>query len=357
LKRNNVSSSSLLQKMPLRETTTATREPWAPLHFSTRSMPKAEQFGGWRDFVAAAVELTLIDAPIEGFEAEQDIWNLGRLVLASARMPGRGYVRSWHHLTRDPLDHWCLVLCEGATPGTRGPLSFRSLARPFFGGGADGRVLTLFVPRDLFASRSSAFDSSPPDIPDTGLGALLADYLLSLERQLPQLIPEEIPRVAEATRAMLLACIAPTSASINEASAPLLQTARKRARRVIQRNLHASSLAPAMLCRSVGISRSGLYRLFEGDGGVTHYIQRQRLLGAFAALSDLNDTRAIAQIAEAFGFPSASGFSRAFRREFDLSPGDARAAAHSGHPCASVPAEAARVAAGDLGAILRSLQV
>lgn len=112
-----------------------------------------------------------------------------------------------------------------------------------------------------------------------------------------------------------------------------------------------------MLCRSVGISRSGLYRLFEGVGGVTHYIQRQRLLGAFAALSDLNDTRTIAQISEAFGFPSASGFSRAFRREFDLSPGDARATAHSDHPCASVPAEAARVATGDLGAILRSLQV
>ena len=158
-KRDNVSSSSLLQKMPLRETTTATREPWAPLYFSTKSMPKAEQFGGWRDFVAATVELTLVDAPIEGFEAEQDIWNIDDLVLASARMPGRGYVRSWHHLTRDPLDHWCLVLCEGATPGTRGPLSFRSLARPFFGGGADERVLTLFVPRDLFASRSSAFNS------------------------------------------------------------------------------------------------------------------------------------------------------------------------------------------------------
>lgn len=183
--------------------------------------------------MAAAVELTLIDAPIEGFEAEQDIWNLGRFVLTSARMPGRGYVRSWRHLTRDPLDHWCLVLCEGATPGTREPLSFRSLARPFFGGGADERVLTLFVPRDLFASRSSAFDLSPADIPDVGLGALLADFILSLERRLPELTSEEIPRVAEAMRAMLLACIAPTSASINEASAPLMQTALERARRVI----------------------------------------------------------------------------------------------------------------------------
>lgn len=354
-----MSSSSLRPEIPLRDATVAPRPvdggPWSQGHFSTKSIPKSEQFARWRDFVGAAVELTLVDAPHQGFDAEQDIWNLGRFVLTSARMPGRGYVRSWRHLKRDPLDHWCLVFCQGATPSMRGALSLRSLAQPFLGAGADERVLTLFAPRDLFASRSAAFDSVSPDIPDMGLGALLADYLLSLERQLPQLTSEQIPQVAEATRAMLLACIAPTSDSIMEGSAPLARTARERARQIIQRNLQASSLTPAMICQSVGISRTGLYRLFENDGGVTHYVQRQRLLGAFAALSDLADTRTVAQIAESFGFFDASAFSRAFRREFHLSPSDARTLAHSGLSSASVPRRAARVAAGDLGAILRSL--
>lgn len=354
-----MSSTSLRPKIPLRDTVvvspTAGEEPWTLRHFSTASVPKHEQFARWRDFVGATVELSLIDAPIQGFEAEQDIWALGRLVLTSAQMPGTGYVRSWSHLTRDPLDHWCLVLCQGAVPGMRGALSFRSLAQPFFGVGSDERVLTLFVPRDLFASRSAAFDSISPDIPDTGLGALLADYLLSLERQLPKLTAGQFPQVAEATRAMLLACIAPTSDSIAEASAPLARTAKERARQVIQRNLQVSSLTPSMISRAVGISRSGLYRLFEDVGGVTHYIQRQRLLSAFAALSDLADTRTVGQIAESFGFSDASAFGRAFRREFCLSPGDARAAAHSGLSNASVPARATRVATDDLGAILRSL--
>jgi AraC-like DNA-binding protein len=59
---------------------------------------------------------------------------------------------------------------------------------------------------------------------------------------------------------------------------------------------------------------------------VVRYIQRLRLLAAHAALCNAGDGRSIAAIAEGTGFYDPSAFSRAFRREFGLTPSDLRAA-------------------------------
>ena len=81
-----------------------------------------------------------------------------------------------------------------------------------------------------------------------------------------------------------------------------------------------------MLCRQLGTSRSQLYRLMEGAGGVTHYIKRQRLFEGYAALCDTSNTRPIAAIAEELCFADRSAFTRAFRHEFGTRPSDVRAA-------------------------------
>jgi AraC-like DNA-binding protein len=78
------------------------------------------------------------------------------------------------------------------------------------------------------------------------------------------------------------------------------------------------------------MSRSNLYRLFENTGGVARYIQRERLVEAHAVLSDPATAKSISAIAEDLCFADASSFSRAFKREFGLSPGEVRAAAVAG---------------------------
>ncbi|MDQ0504636.1 helix-turn-helix domain-containing protein [Xanthobacter agilis] len=57
---------------------------------------------------------------------------------------------------------------------------------------------------------------------------------------------------------------------------------------------------------------------------VARDIQRQRLKAALARLHDPAEPRTIARIAEDLGFPDRSGFSRAFKAEFGLSPSAAR---------------------------------
>jgi AraC-like DNA-binding protein len=95
-------------------------------------------------------------------------------------------------------------------------------------------------------------------------------------------------------------------------------------------DLGSPSLGPDKLCRDAATSRSQLYRLLEGEGGVAHYIQRQRLSESFTLLCDVSNRLPVAKIAELLCFADPSSFSRAFRREFGMSPSDVRAASLAG---------------------------
>ena len=80
------------------------------------------------------------------------------------------------------------------------------------------------------------------------------------------------------------------------------------------------------------MSRSQLYRVLEGEGGAAAYIQRCRLTEGFAILCDTSNDLAIGRVAELLCFADASTFSRAFRREFGMSPSEARSATLTGFP-------------------------
>jgi AraC-like DNA-binding protein len=79
------------------------------------------------------------------------------------------------------------------------------------------------------------------------------------------------------------------------------------------------------------VSRSALYRLFSGSGGVSRYIQRARLDLAWTSLSDPAHPRRVSEVAFGCGFSSEAHFCRAFRRAFGVTPGqvNGRGAGHS----------------------------
>lgn len=317
------------------------------LVFRTRGLPKTEQFDAWRSFVAPVVEVDLLGSRTIGFAAMHTVWSLGSLTLTAAILPGAGHPRKIRNLIKNPLDHWCLDLrdsqpqpasnARSASEHCRRRLHFRSLARPFEAVAEDSHVLSLFIPRDLFGGAAGAIDAVAGEINDIGVSGLLADYLLSLERRLSQIGVDELGSVADATRALVAACLTPTLDRVAEAQSIIQSTVLDRARQAIQSNLQSPDLGPHQLCRMVAVSRSRLYRLFEPLGGVTHYIQRQRLLHAHALLSDPDNALTINRVGEEFGFFDPSGFSRAFRKEFGYSPSEARAAALSGFPRSPSP--------------------
>ncbi len=129
---------------------------------------------------------------------------------------------------------------------------------------------------------------------------------------------------------MVAACVAPSADRMITAYGQMNATLKDKARRCILRNLRSPHRGPNMLCRELGMSRSSVYRLLEAEGGVARYIQRQRLAESFAQLNDPSNTRPIVAIADELGMVDSSSFSRAFRREFGISPSDVREAARAG---------------------------
>ena len=306
-----------------------------PVHrYSNHHLPQSQQYEAWREMVRPVLELTAPDRIEQGFAADIRAWDLGRIALTRSTTPAGGFYRSHLHIRNSSLDHWCFVAVKtgaihtfsksGPSVANPGSLFVKSLHMPVEGAMVATTSLCVFVPRDFCRERVAAIDAVDETVLDSGLGRLLASYLVSLDRQLRWLSSDEIPGVLAATRAMIDACVAPTPDRIAAALTPINSTLLERARETVQTNLMSPSLGVDSICRELGISRSRLYRLFEELGGVVHYIRSRRLLDAHRVLSGGADNRPIVEIAAERGFLDPADFSRAFKREFGYSPREAR---------------------------------
>jgi AraC-like DNA-binding protein len=323
--------------------------PLAPLVVTTHGLSPAEQFTFWRDNESAMLEHLPVDQPdTAGFKAQARTWRFGDFAAMRIEIGSGRYRRTAGHAKRDGLDHWTLTLAM------RGRRVFRSgdtvqVMRPgaahlgaldssFETQRTDSDWVHLYLPRDAFPEIAAAIDAARQRPVPGAMGQLLHDYLAILARELPGISAAEAPRVAEATRAILAATLAPSPDRTAAAAAPLRQTQFARVRRIVRDNLGSATLGPERLCRLAGMSRSQLYRLFEPLGGVAAHIQAERLRAAQRALVDPADRRSIASIAEAVGLFDCSSFSRMFRRAYGCSPREMRIMALADP--ASIPAKA-----------------
>jgi AraC-like DNA-binding protein len=307
--------------------------------FSTSNLPAPQQFDAWMGWVDGVLDVVPHDSPRNGFWAENQSWQMGGCMLSRVRAPAVRVERKITHVHRNPLHHWVIALSRRATsvisnrdttlrvpPGTPFILS---LADTLTSERPEDQRLQLYLSRDKFADLAPALDRVRGTALNTALGILFADYLVLLERVLPDVAPDDLPRLSEAVGAMVSACLAPEQDRAGSVEPQIDLVRRERVRHVVRRYLRSPALGPRLLCRSLMISRSKLYRLMDCEGGVVRYIQRQRLLEAYALLADPSVDRPITAIAEGLCFADTSGFSRAFRRDFGASPSDVRTASRT----------------------------
>jgi AraC-like DNA-binding protein len=326
--------------------------------FDTRNEQRSRQFDVWRSWWSGFTTEMPEESPRMGFPAYTRIWQIGDLAVTRVSAPALRATRSKAHIRRAPYDHWNVVI--GLCAETRMAVGSEQLIVPagqplvvslgtevVSERDADDRI-QLYLPRDQFADLAPILDRACGIVADTAAARLLADYIIALERRLPDLEPHGVPRLGAAIGTMVAACMQP-SADLDHAAQQQIGFARmERVRRITRAHLRSPRLNTVFLCREVGISRSQLYRLLEAHGGVARWIQRQRLLESHALLSDVSCTATIAAVAQQFCFDDASAFSRVFRREFGASPRDVRAAALAGMAL-SAPSDAQVESGGIFG--------
>lgn len=305
--------------------------------FSTEMIQPRDQRNAWSEWFQPVFDVVPDDVEKPGFVGQYKIWKMGNVSLARTAAPAARSVRQSSHLRRDPVDHWVISLCRNA-PTTmvtkEGQLNARPAAPYVWSLGQvsesrrpSAERLQLYLPRDSFADVRTILDNKSGTIIEGPRGSLLADYMSMLERSLAEIEPEEAARLPAAIQEMVRVCLAPSPDTMDAAAHQIERTLMERVRLAVRRNLYSPSLGPDKLCREAAMSRSQLYRVLESKGGAASYILRSRLAESFGLLCNASKSVTIGRIAELLCFADASTFSRSFRREFGMSPSEARSAA------------------------------
>ena len=299
--------------------------------FSTERVPAEHRFEAWRSALAGSHE---VRADPRGFSGRLRTIQADRLLVSVIDSSPIALHRSARQVGHDGHDHFVIHLsrhpiraeaADLAVLVPAGAISVNDLSRCMRREAApETGSIAARVPRDLLREAIGDCDGFHGRILAAGAGVLLSAHLRQLVEQAATIPADAAPDVARATAYLLAACLRPTGSTLGEAR-PAIEAAKlARARSYIDAHLGRPELTPDLVGRAVGLSRSALYRAFEPVGGVSAYIWSRRLRAVCSALLDQDDRRAVAQIGYAFGFTSSSHLSRAFRREFGVSPRDIR---------------------------------
>lgn len=332
--------------------------------FSTDEFATPDQFDAWVGWFDRVFDVQPVQPGDLGFRATSRVWTLGGSALSRVSAPSVHVTRTRTLINRNPIDPWVITIGRDTTTTVHAGQSvftvaprvpfIVSLGQEMISARSEDTRLQLYLSRDEFATIAPALDASCGSAVTGTMGAMLADYMLVLERHLDEVSESDLPRLKEAIAAMVAACVAPSSDRVAEAAQQIDLGRLERVRRAVRKHLRTPSLGPALLCRCVGTSRSQLYRLLEPEGGVARYIRRQRLLAAYAMLADPANGKTVTQIAEELCFADGSGFSRAFRQQFDISPTELRIASRAGYRPRAQQDDAGAAASFTLNELLRA---
>lgn len=323
-----------------------------PLVFSTGAIEPCAQFSAWQRHIAPLYDVRLPDGVSlkDGFAVCQKIWNLQGMLLVEQTAPPFSYERTAEKVRFSPIDHWQISFLRSGRTWTAvdgrvadnepGMINIRSLGYPFRGRGLATESVSLVIPVDHFAGLGGMPEACN-NVTLTGYRAkLLIDFVSALETGLDRITSEELPELRDALRQIVFDTIAPLVREGDASEHAAYLGLMTRARRFIQKNLMSRELTPDALSRELAISRTHLYQLFEGSGGVLNYIRQKRLLAARELLADASGNRKVSDVAQMLGFETAANFTRAFSQHFGYSPSNVRKSLFRNDGAGDGPADA-----------------
>lgn len=331
--------------------------PQSPLRFSSAYFETPEvAMARFRELTSDICDVVSY-GDAERFHFSSETLHLSGALFIESKTSGMRYDRTEEHVARG-IDHFQIAMylaggaefvardrtfLQGAGDVSIIDMTHPSLTREIQGPDGVTHVISMVMPRLLL---TPLMPEGPTPVVrvlrrDTPFGCLLGDYILALRARAAELTHRE-SQAAVQSLAMLGATAFDDLQDGSHPTETLSQDAlRSRIKLHIDENLGAASLGIESLCRTFGLSRAGLYRLFAPQSPAG-YIQQRRLHRAFAMLlAPAFRAWRILDIALECQFSSDATFIRAFRRQFGISPGEARKLADQpvpGAPPGSGPA-------------------
>lgn len=315
------------------------------LHSTTAGGSDSQGFASWQPTIGTLFESTVLDG--QDFAACMTVYHFNRFLFCSGRLDGARYLRDSVRLGWCDLDHYLihLPLQRGLVAGTGLRVRPADVVVVDLAQAADFRMasgvgVTLLVPRTAL-SPLLADERQLHGLVlrrESAAGGFLGSLLTSLSTAAPLLAMDEALQFTQPVLALVAACIGSMASRVAGTGAAGLGNLGRRGRLYIEQNLHREDLAPKVLARELGVSRSQLYRAFDKLGGVCHYLRQRRLRRCLLALCEAgNSGRRIVDLACEHGFADEAHFSRVFRQAFGLSPRAARTAMQRRDPSVFCP--------------------
>jgi len=304
----------------------------------TLSVVPQQSFLAWRGTIEALFDANA--SPAQPFAANLTVYHFSRFLCCCGRVDGARYRRDRARLSWCDLDHYLvhLPLERGlvASDGLRvrpADIVVLDLSRPAHFRLAASQSISLLIPRTALAPLLADAGQLHGLVvrKDSAAGGLLGQLLRSLSAAAPRLALEQALGLAAPVLGLVAACLAQSSVRRAPAARPQHCSLARQVRLYIEQNLHREDLAPRLVAKELGVSRSQLYRALEKFGGLCRYLRQRRLRRSLFALCNAgNSGRRIVDLACEHGFADEAHFSRLFRQAFGLSPRAARTAMQRG---------------------------
>lgn len=310
---------------------------------STTGVEKRWQIEYWRDVICARfvpLELELPQAHPPQFRARVTVEDLDLVEVATVTSDPHAVFRSPKAIREsDSDDIFVMIARRGhvqvAQDGRAavlqpGDLATYDSARPCRIIATDSfQLVVVKIPRSAFALR--CLPEPEPDTTatairgDSGIGALVSPFLLSLAEHSSKLPRDVVGRLGVNALELVSAALSMQAGGRPRAAVPRAAH-RLRAQRYITDHLGDSELTPGAVATALGVSVRYLHLLFQEETtSPGRWMTGQRLTRAAQALRDPRQTdRTITEIAFRFGFKDAAHFSRAFKASYGLSPREYR---------------------------------
>ena len=284
----------------------------------------------WRSFARPFFDVVATEAPAD-FRAHVSSTKCGRLIVSEVGFDGAVFDHDPRR--HDEFDNGYLLLerySAGENRGRAGEIDTRldpgaihyiDMSRPYRTQASAAECQSVVIPHDLVGYVPDRHDGYARIDAASPRGAMLAAAMTALFDAGGGLDDDDADALGESfagvVRRLLLNSSDREMAERRQAGDALLL------RRYINDHLADPQLDPTRLCAVLGVSRAGLYRLFEAEGGVRRHIVACRLDRCFDDLRHGPRRHGrVREVAERWGFYDSKSFNRSFRARFGIAPSD-----------------------------------